>query len=156
MKLSMATIKDRLVGYIAEQGYSERTIIAVKENGKKYSIKMSRPCKSAVYQIDGVVIKEGRRCDKLILFESSDKGEWHEVFVELKGKDIAHAIDQIEATLANDLFRDCSGAKRWARIIGRNIPRNTSNSNLTRAKIKLFRIYNCDLRAVNPGTTESL
>ena len=152
----MATIKDRLAGYIAEQGYSQRTVITVKENGKKYSVKMSRAGQSAVYQIDGDVIKEGIRCDKLILFESYEKEVWNVVFVELKGRDIFHAVDQIEATITNDLFRDCSAGRKCARIVGRNIPRNTSNSHLSWAKIRFKKNYNCDLRAVNPGTTESL
>lgn len=152
----MATIKDKLRPFRPEQDYSPRSTISVKENGKRYSVKLCEARDSAVFQIDGDIIKTGQRCDKLILFEASDATKWNEVFIELKGKDITHAIDQLEATVKKDLFRDGSVVKYHARIVGKNIPRNTSGSILTRAKIRFLKDYKCDLRAVNPGTSDKL
>ena len=45
--------------------------------------------------VDGCTIKEGVRCDKLLL--STDERE--ERYVELKGTDVMHAIDQLEETI---------------------------------------------------------
>lgn len=45
--------------------------------------------------VDGCIIKEGVRCDKLLL--SADECE--ERYVELKGTDVTHAIEQLEATI---------------------------------------------------------
>mgnify|MGYP001097583935 CR=1 FL=1 len=152
----MATIKDKLKAFTPEQEYRIRSAVSVKENGKRYSIRLNEPSNSAVFQIDGDIIKIGQRCDKLILFETTKTSKWNEVFVELKGKDITHAIDQIEASVNNEQFRHASIDKRYARIVGKNIPRNTSSSVLTRAKIRFLKEYKCDLRAVNPGTSDNL
>ena len=46
------------------------------------------------YKIDGVVIKDGRRCDYVLLNE--DKRAAY--FIELKGQDLGWAAQQIEAT----------------------------------------------------------
>lgn len=46
-------------------------------------------------QVDGCTIKDGIKCDKLLL--SDDEHE--ERYVELKGTDVMHAIDQLETTI---------------------------------------------------------
>lgn len=46
-------------------------------------------------QVDGCAIRDGERCDNLLC--SADERE--ERFVELKGVDIPHAIDQLRSTI---------------------------------------------------------
>lgn len=46
-------------------------------------------------QVDGCTIIDGIKCDKLLV--SADEHE--ERYVELKGTDVMHAIDQLEATI---------------------------------------------------------
>ncbi len=46
------------------------------------------------YQIDGVVIKTGSRCDYLLMNEESQTA----YLIELKGSDLVKAAEQIEAT----------------------------------------------------------
>jgi len=46
-------------------------------------------------QVDGCAITEGMRCDKLLTSED----EHAEHFVELKGTDIKHAIEQLQRTI---------------------------------------------------------
>lgn len=46
-------------------------------------------------QVDGCTITDGMKCDKLLL--SADEHE--ERYVELKGTDVMHAIDQLESTI---------------------------------------------------------
>lgn len=54
-----------------------------------------------VVSIDGCVITDGARCDYLVTEVGSVS-----VFVELKGKDVAYACEQLHATASN---RDVSG-----------------------------------------------
>lgn len=68
-----------------------------------------------------------------------------ELFVELKGANIQHAIKQVEATLKNPLFKDSAVKKREARIVGRKIPSNTGNSITEIAKKNFISRYNCRL-----------
>lgn len=46
-------------------------------------------------QVDGCTLKDGIKCDNLLL--SAD--EYEERYVELKGTDVMHAIDQLESTI---------------------------------------------------------
>ena len=108
-------------GYSPQQDLKVRKIVSVSENGTKYRLATDDKC-SAVFQIDEYIIKkeEGRKCDKLILVrkDSTAKEEdWTELFVELKGKDILHAIEQLRDTLKNPKFRHQSNKDIRARIV---------------------------------------
>lgn len=46
-------------------------------------------------QVDGCTLTSGSRCDNLLLSED----EQEERYVELKGIDVMHAIDQLEVTI---------------------------------------------------------
>lgn len=65
-------------------------------------------------QVDGGLIKEGTRCDKMLI--SSFDGATY--YIELKGVDILHGIEQLKAT-CSCLFwsKDC---KRVAIMVGKN------------------------------------
>lgn len=144
----MMTLRERLDAYEGqpEQDWSIRTKISVSERGQRYNAVFSRGHLSAAYAVDGGIIRDYHvaKCDKLILV---DVGEPHfmELFVELKGRDIRHAIEQIEATVCNDLFADNTVTIRQARIVGRNIPRNTGNSITEKAKKRFLERYKCRL-----------
>jgi hypothetical protein len=51
-------------------------------------------------QVDGCAITDGRRCDWLINVEATNRS----VFVELKGSDVNHAVEQL--TRAHDVLRE--------------------------------------------------
>lgn len=53
----------------------------------------ARPYKKV--QVDGCAIRQGLKCDNLLV--SGDESE--ERYVELKGKDVMHAVEQLEATI---------------------------------------------------------
>ncbi|MDE5874289.1 MAG: hypothetical protein K2H15_01480 [Muribaculaceae bacterium] len=107
---------------------------------------------SAVFQIDGNVIKDGQKCDKLLLVryqDSFDNGT--AVFIELKGKGISHAIEQLEATIKNSLFRPYPSPsdKTRARIITPSCgPASASRKNLEEARIRFKRLYNVELKVL--------
>lgn len=76
---------------------SKYKIVKVCENKSTFTIINKSLFTINKVKVDGCYIKEGKKCD--YLFEIIDK-EIEEVFyVELKGKDISKAIEQLEHTL---------------------------------------------------------
>lgn len=144
----MATLKDKLDGYKdqPEQEWLKRRKVTVREKGQSYGVTLSRECLLAVYAIDGGIIKDKEtvRCDKLVLI-CLDEQAFFELFVELKGVNIEHAINQLEDTLKMPLFQDSTVKIRQARVIGRHIPKNTGSSVTEKAKKNFIRKYNCRL-----------
>ena len=144
----MAMLKDRLDAYEGqpEQMWRERKAVSVGERGQSYQVTFVDALPTAVYAIDGGIITDNNvlKCDKLILIEG-DNRQFVELFVELKGRDIEHAISQMEATLKNNLFKDASVKAKQARIIGRNIPRNSGRAVTEIAKKIFLAIYKCRL-----------
>lgn len=128
-------ISTKLRPYKPDTALGKRKIVSTSENKKTYKIEFKKIKPSAVYPIDGVIITEGEKCDKLVLFKSDiDNNVWTEVFVELKGKGVAHAIDQIKATIDKPVFQHKSIGCRWARIVAQSVPSNTGNSIVERAR----------------------
>lgn len=144
----MVTLRERLDVFEGqpEQRWIERRCLSVGEKGQSYHVTFSSALMSAVYAVDGGIIKDNHvlKCDKLILGAIKET-KWLELFVELKGRDIAHAIEQVEATIRNSLFNDVNIGMRHARIVGRSIPRSTGNSVTEIAKKRFIRQYNCRL-----------
>ena len=137
------------LGFMPEQPLKLRKLISVKENGRRYILKFDKERYCVSFLVDGGIITTGVRCDKLIVVRLGDTSDSREaeIFVELKGKDIKHAIEQLEATLDNKIFGNKNVSKVKARIVGQSIPKNTGNSELERAKVRFMKKYNCDLRA---------
>lgn len=77
-----------------------RTTIVVEENKKQYILQNSGDI-IAVYRVDGQMISSPdlTKCDNLIV----DITSLFAIFVELKGTDLRHALEQIESTLYNVL-----------------------------------------------------
>lgn len=147
-------------GYSPQQDLKVRKIVSVSENGTKYKLATDDKY-SAVFQIDGYIIKkeEGRKCDKLILVRKDNTAkeeDWTELFVELKGKDILHAIDQLRDTLKNPKFIHQSNKDIRARIVANSYPSNKANSDMEKAKRDFRKDFNCDLCSVKNGQEDKL
>lgn len=147
-------------GYIPEQISQIRTKVSVSENGKRYLLATSDKRESVVYAVDGDIIKEGQRCDKLVLVKRSAKEvkpeQWTEAFVELKGVDTNHAINQLRQTLKKALFKHPSNDDVRARIVAQSFPSNKSNPTMEKAKQEFRKDYNCDLRGMKSGQEDKL
>lgn len=140
-----------------EQQWLERQVITVGEKGKKYSASVARPNLTASFQIDGNVIKEGAKCDKLVV-ALHDETPGTIVFVELKGRDVSHAIEQLEHTLANNIFKPVPSKSDRVRarvITGGCGPSSASIKVVERAKIRFRKNYNCDLRILKNGQPDN-
>lgn len=142
----METLRNRLDAFDGqpEQGWNKRKSVSVGERGQ-------------VYAIDGGIIKDYNivKCDKLVLLDLENQTLF-ELFVELKGTNIQHAIEQVEATLKNPLFKDSAVKIRQARIIGRKIPSNTGNSITEKAKKMFISRYNCRLEFKTGPAVENI
>ncbi len=142
-------------GYTPELELSVRKIVATSELGKRYHLNISLSKRSTLFQIDGHIISEGKRCDKLLLVEKS-KDDWAEIFVELKGVDVTSGIDQLKACLENPLFKHLTNKEIRARIIAQSFPSNKSNPLMEKAKIVFRQKYHCDLRGMKNGQQDSI
>ena len=139
-------ISAKLKDFEAESSLFERKIVSTSEKGKTYRVKFTEVKPSAVYTIDGNIIEEGNKCDKLVLIQTDvPQNKWLEIFVELKGKDVDHAVEQLKATIDNPIFQHKTIEQRWARIVAQSFPRNTGNSSYERARI-YFKKKKIDLK----------
>lgn len=147
-------------GFSPEQPLKLRSKISTTEKGKRYTLLTKGTEKSAVYAVDGNIVKEGQRCDKLVLVKRSDSdgnpGRWTEAFIELKGVDVVHAISQLRETLRKSIFKHPSNDDVRARIVGQSFPSSKSNPVMEKAKQEFRKKYNCDLRSMKSGQDDKL
>ena len=148
-----STLKES--GYAPEQELSIRKIVVTSELGKRYHLNVSQSKRTSLFQVDGYIVSEGKRCDKLVLVEKA-KDNWAEIFVELKGVDIASGIDQLKACLDNPLFKHLTNKELRARIVAQSFPSNKANPTMEKAKIEFRQKYHCDLRGMKNGQQDSI
>ncbi|MBL7784628.1 MAG: hypothetical protein JNM36_01880 [Chitinophagales bacterium] len=75
----------------------QRQNISVEENKRKYLASNTQQNTFALYRIDGCVIKDGERCDFLLL--KCEENGIIAYFIELKGSDLTRALEQINASI---------------------------------------------------------
>ncbi len=147
-------------GFSPEQDLMARAKISTVEKGKRYTLVTTGKEESVVYAIDGNIVKEGQRCDKLILVRRSISGvkpeQWTESFIELKGVDTNHAIEQLRETLKKSIFNHPSNDEVRARIVAQSFPSNKSNPIMEKAKQEFRKVYNCDLRGMKSGQEDKI
>ena len=131
------------------KGPSPMKKVSVTEKGVNYNVEIEGVSIVTIYPIDGVAIKEGQRCDKFITVLNENTGV--AVFLELKGGDISHAIDQLESTIKNPLFMPYPSKedKTRARIISNRGVTSASRTDLERAKVRFLRNYNVELKQIS-------
>lgn len=148
-------------GFHPYMGWKERSVVSVSENGKTYKANVAEGLKSAAFQVDGEIINDGAKCDKYLaaLDTKKDNQNGVAVFIELKGKDISHAIDQLEATLKSRQFQPYPQHDDIvrARIVTANCgPKSSSKVKLEEARIRFKTQYNTVLRVLKNLQTDGL
>lgn len=119
--------------------------IKVEEKGKQAVFLNPNRLKVRKTQVDGCLVKQATACDWLVV-----RAEEEGVLVELKGCDVAKAIEQIEATFAYLRSNGGLAKKMAALIVCRNPPNHPSfNSKLLRAKDRLSAAYRAPLHIVS-------
>ena len=152
---------DNTYSFLKESGFEPslellvRKILTTNEHGKRYHLNIFGNKKSSLFQVDGYVVKTGKKCDKLVLVEK-EADDWAEIFVELKGVDVASAIEQLKASLENPIFKHVTNKELRARIVAQSFPSNKSNPIMEKAKIEFRKKYQCDLRGMKNGQEDSI
>ena len=101
-------------------------IVVIKENKRVFRIKNSSDFNINTVTVDGCYITTGLKCD--FLFEIINNEEIEKVFyVELKGSDVAHGIQQLEATLRHCLSEHKSFS-RECYIVASRVPKSSTSS----------------------------
>jgi len=108
-----------------------RKVLSVKEHGRSYYLLNPSEYRVLCYRIDGEVIIDGKRCDYGIVTDFSNcsnttdtktkpdnltKKQCRFYLVELKGKDLSHAAEQLNDTITK-LEHSISACVIEARII---------------------------------------
>lgn len=115
------------------------------EKRSRYALFLNPKMEGWRYQVDGYIITDGDKCDALILVKDGD--DFAEIFVELKGSDVSHAITQLEETLKNDLFKGSDSLVRWARIAIYSYPKSLMLDQEVDKKTGAFlKKYRCELQ----------
>lgn len=115
-------------------------LLVLEENKRKCVFVNPRGNLLTKVIVDGCQITEGVRCDYLVLDASQN-----EYFVELKGKDIPHAIEQLESTIRQLSIR--KEVLKTAVIVASRHPSN--DTSLQRAKAYFKRKYGVELISKN-------
>lgn len=118
-------------------------IISLKDKGGKSTMIFDNPNqKEAIkVKVDGCEITDPRvlKCDFLVICET-------EHFVELKGKNIKHACDQLEATIIK-LSIDPQSLSKYCFVVSSRCPLTTTK--VQKQKIKFKKKYNAQLTIKN-------
>lgn len=115
--------------------FDDRKNISISENRKKYLLHNDLSNYIAVFHVDGAMVQDNDKikCDNLLIDATGMKA----IFVELKGTDLAHALQQINQTI--DMMRDdIPDCTKYARIVTSNRT-NVPNIRANPEYIKLYK-----------------
>lgn len=142
-------------GFKPEKVLSASKRLSTSERGMRYHLNINGDKRPSLFQVDGYIISNGKRCDKLVLVEIA-KDNWAEIFVELKGVDVGSAIEQLEACLKNPIFKHKTNKVIRARIVAHSFPSYKLNPVMENAKIDFMKKYHCDLQGMKNGQEDSI
>ena len=108
-------------------------IISVSENRRIFRVKNNSNFTINEVKVDGCYKINGAKCD--YLFEIIKKTDVSIVFyVELKGSDISHAIEQLEATIQYCISEHKNVNKKECYIVASKFPSSGASSQVLRKK----------------------
>ncbi|WP_300904171.1 hypothetical protein [uncultured Alistipes sp.] len=138
-----------LENYVPEQPLKKRKSIATRERGAIYKADIVPERETVVFVVDGEIITDKNRCDRLILSKSIENEKvWWGHFVELKGVKIEHALVQLEATIQHERCNHPTIQRKFARIVGRSFPASSANPLIEKARIRFRERYKCELKCL--------
>jgi len=112
---------------------TQNKIVTVSENKRKFIINNKSLFTINTVTVDECYVKSGLRCD--FLFEVIDE-ELKEVFyVELKGSDISHGIQQLEATLKHCLAIH-KNIPKSCYIVASRVPKTSTSTQKQKKEFK--------------------
>jgi hypothetical protein len=102
-------------------------------------------------EVDGCAVTSGPRCDWLI--RTNDTFSREEIFVELKGSDISHAVIQIEAAIVKLSTDVARGSKRCFVALTRN---PMAGTDVQKCQRKFWEKYHAHFLPVRDGSEHPL
>ena len=114
-------------------------IISVSENKRTFRVKNDSVFTINEVEVDGCYKTTGAKCDYLFEVISKDTKTNVETvtivfYVELKGSDINHAIEQLEATIQHCLSEHKSVNKKECYIVASKFPSAGTSSQILKKK----------------------
>jgi hypothetical protein len=113
--------------------------IKMEESGRKAIFLNPYNDEYTLIRVDGCVVKSGLRADWVIISNANNQ-----VFVELKGKDVAHAIEQLESTIELFVKNAWVMPHRGALIMCQQVPK--AMTRLQAATDRFRRLYGVRLK----------
>jgi hypothetical protein len=124
----------------------KKIALSGKKTGKLYLLNPQER-KVEKVEVDGCAITDGLRCDWLVLI--NDRKPHKEIYVELKGSKISHAVEQLEATINNLSANRTRLAKRCLVVFSRN---PMTGTDVQKNKVKFLKNFNAVFQLVRDGT----
>lgn len=124
--------------------------IVLQENKSKITFLNSEHIQVLKIRVDGCVIKdnESLRCDYMLIPNSEI-----EIYVELKGSDVPHAVKQIEATIQT-LSEDVKKKKKLCFVVSTRVPKQTTSIQQIQSQFK--KKFNASFRVKSGQDTYDL
>lgn len=116
-------------------------LLTLAENKRKCVFKNPEKHPLKKITVDGCQIIENAKCDYLVIDHSQN-----EYFVELKGKDLPHAVEQLEESIRR-LSNMNAHTKKFALIVASRYPSN--DTTIQRAKAIFKKKYKAELISKN-------
>jgi hypothetical protein len=110
-------------------------LVVFEETRSKLIIENIDKVEATKVTVDDCEIKEGVRCDFMYIIKDS------EIYIELKGQDIKHAIEQLEATIKK-LSTNPKTKKKKSFVICTRSP--LSSASIQNVRVKFRKNYNSD------------
>lgn len=110
-------------------------LVIFEEARSKLIIENKDEVNATKVTVDDCEITEGIRCDYMYLIKDT------EIYIELKGQDIKHAIDQLETTIKK-LSSNIKTQQKKSFIICARSPLNSAS--IQNVRVKFRKRYNCD------------
>ncbi|MBD1936431.1 hypothetical protein [Microcoleus sp. FACHB-68] len=123
--------------------YVSDTKIVLQENKSKITFKNSNQEQIRKIKVDGCAINDNKtlRCDYVLIPQ-----EDIEIYVELKGSDISHAVKQIQSTIAL-LSDDVKNKKKLCVVVSTRVP--TTGTNIQQLQIQFKQKFNASFIVKN-------
>lgn len=123
--------------------YRRDTKIVLQENKSKISFLNPDKETILIIKVDGCVVSENEtlRCDYALV--PSDEVE---IYVELKGSDILHAVKQIESTIGL-LSEDSQRIKKLCFVVSTRVPKQTTS--IQQLQTRFRKKFNASFRIKN-------
>ncbi len=123
--------------------YKSEAKIVLQENKSKITFLNPNQDKILIIRVDGCVIKDDEtlRCDYALI-----PCDEIEIYVELKGSDVLHAVKQIESTIRL-LSQNSQKIRKLCFVVSTRVPKQTTSIQQLQSQFK--KMFNASFRIKN-------